>query len=207
MYPYSRVHGRSNYLPNQRPLEPRYTSAGTAASFLPPPRPPPPSADAGAVSAVPAAGSRLPKPAAAPIGIKPNRWLMPSTAPSPPAAPATISSSQHAAAAAASAAPLSAGVDSLVASYRALNSAHLPPGMGGFQHHHHRLWAEPLPAQQTYLTDLPPPPPPPPPPIGEEEKGLASRLYHPALLAHDAQMTHIAASLQDSFMASRQQQQ
>uniref|UniRef100_A0A182PT71 AXH domain-containing protein n=1 Tax=Anopheles epiroticus TaxID=199890 RepID=A0A182PT71_9DIPT len=221
MYPYSRVHGRSNFLPNQRPLESRYTSASAAAAaaaaaaapFLPP-RPPPPDATGGGSGG---SGSvRLPKPAAAPIGIKPNRWLMPSTAPPPAAAPTTLSSAQHTAAremalavaAASNTAPLNPAVDSLVASYRALNTAH------HLQHGYHRLWAPPTAPepmrqpQQTaaaaaaaaaaaYLAELPT--------IGgEEEKGLAGTPYHPSLLSHGASMNHISASLQDSYIASLQ---
>uniref|UniRef100_A0A182T4W1 Uncharacterized protein n=1 Tax=Anopheles maculatus TaxID=74869 RepID=A0A182T4W1_9DIPT len=187
MYPYRRVHGRPTYIPppNHRPIEQRYSSG--APAFLPP-RAPPPSTETSSTT------SRLPKAAAAPVAIKSKLWHMPLSPPAPPTPPShhtprdislptSTSSSSNA--------PITAEVDTLVASYRALKSAQL-------QHAYPRMWApDPLqqpPANATYLSELPS--------IGGPEEDKNGIQSYP-LIAHSIPINHIP-NLQDTYMASVQ---
>uniref|UniRef100_A0A182RHP2 AXH domain-containing protein n=1 Tax=Anopheles funestus TaxID=62324 RepID=A0A182RHP2_ANOFN len=183
MYPYRRVHGRSSYVPppNHRPLETRYNSG--AAAFLPPRAPPPSSADTGT--------SRLPKAAAAPIAIKSKMWHLPLSSPPAPPTPSSLAGSHHAGRDIALPTASNSAItptDTLVASYRALKSAHL-------QHPYPRMWApDPLQSPQanaSYLNELHAM-------AGHEEDKGGSQY---PLITH----SHIP-TLQDTYMAAIQQQ-
>uniref|UniRef100_A0A182W5Q9 AXH domain-containing protein n=1 Tax=Anopheles minimus TaxID=112268 RepID=A0A182W5Q9_9DIPT len=188
MYPYRRVHGRSTYVPppTHRPLESRYP--GGSAAFLPPRAPPPSTSDAGT--------SRLPKPAAAPIAIKSKMWHMPLSSPPAPPTPPSLASSHHAGRdiampTASNSAIATSGVDTLVASYRALKSAHL-------QHPYPRLWApdplQPSQANAAYLSELPN--------ISGYEEEKNGPQY--PLITHSTAINHIP-TLQDTYMSAIQQ--
>uniref|UniRef100_A0A182M600 AXH domain-containing protein n=1 Tax=Anopheles culicifacies TaxID=139723 RepID=A0A182M600_9DIPT len=190
MYPYRRVHGRSTYVPppTHRPMETRY--AGGAAAFLPPRAPPTPSSsDVGT--------SRHPKAAAAPIAMKSKIWHMPLSSPPAPPTPPSLASSHHSGRdialppTASNSAIATSGVDTLVASYRALKSAHL-------QHPYPRIWApdalQPSQANAAYMNDLSN--------ISGYEEDKNGPQY--PLIAHSTAINHIP-TLQDTYMSALQQ--